>query len=234
MTSTDSSGHQTHVPSATAASAAPATAPAAAPAGPPAAPAAWYVVYTKPRQERVALEQLVHQDFEVYLPLFRMLRKPGRQTTASSATSMSAATAANREPSGGVPGSAGAAAGIAVVHEPMFPRYLFLRPTRATQSLSVVRSTVGVSRLVMFGQQPATLADEAIRSIHRAESLRETASLDRISPYQPGMAVRLLDPALGGLQALVQSVSKDRVTLLLEILGRPQSVQVEFGRIAPL
>src|SRR6185312_16961805 len=143
MTSTDSSGHQTHVPSATAASAAPATAPAAAPAGPPAAPAAWYVVYTKPRQERVALEQLEHQDFEVYLPLFRVLRKPGRQATANSATSMSAATAANREPSGGAPGSAEAVAGIAIVHEPMFPRYLFLRPTRATQSLSVVRSTVG-------------------------------------------------------------------------------------------
>jgi transcriptional antiterminator RfaH len=86
----------------------------------------------------------------------------------------------------------------------------------------------------MFGQQPATLADEAVRTIRQAESLRETASLDRISPYEPGMAVRLLDPALAGLQALVQSVSKDRVTLLLEILGRPQSVQVEFGQIAPL
>jgi transcription antitermination factor NusG len=48
------------------------------------------------------------------------------------------------------------------------------------------------------------------------------------------MAVRLQDPALGGIQALVQSVSADRVTLLLEILGRPQTVQVEFGRIAPL
>lgn len=201
MTSTDTSGHQTHVPSATATSAAPAAPSAAAPA--------WYVAYTKPRQERAALEQLQRQDFEVYLPLFRIFRKPGRQAAAE-------------------------AAGIAVVHEPMFPRYLFLRPTRATQSLSVVRSTVGISRLVMFGQQPATLADEAIRSIRQAESLRETAPLDRISPYQAGMAVRLLDPALGGVQALVQSVSKDRVTLLLEILGRPQSVQVEFGRIAPL
>lgn len=226
MTSTDSSGHQTHVPSATAPSAAPAPASSAA--------AAWYVVYTKPRQERVALEQLEHQDFEVYLPLFRMFRKPGRQAMTDTAASVSAAAVTSSEPSAGAARSAGEAAGIAVVHEPMFPRYLFLRPTRVTQSLSVVRSTVGVSRLVMFGQQPATLADEAIRSIRRAESLREEASLDRISPYQPGMAVRLLDPAMGGLQALVQSVSKDRVTLLLEILGRPQSVQVEFGRIAPL
>lgn len=194
MTSTDPPGHQTHVP--------PAAVSAAASA------AAWYVAHTKPRQEQVALEQLQRQDFEVYLPLFRVFRKPGRRSSNS--------------------------ADVAVVHEPMFPRYLFLRPTRATQSLAVVRSTVGVSRLVMFGQQPAMLADGAIRTIRQAESLRESASLDRISPYEPGMAVRLLDPALAGLQALVQSVSKDRVTLLLEILGRPQSVQVEFGRIAPL
>jgi transcriptional antiterminator RfaH len=120
------------------------------------------------------------------------------------------------------------------IREPMFPRYLFLRPTRQTQSLAVVRSTVGVSRLVLFGQQPATLADGAVQVIRQAESLRERAELAEVSAYKPGMPVRLLDPALSGLQALVQSVSKDRVTLLLEILGRPQSVQVEFGRIAPL
>lgn len=47
------------------------------------------------------------------------------------------------------------------------------------------------------------------------------------------MTVRLLDPVFAGLQALVRSVSRDRVTLLLDILGRPQQVQVEFARIAP-
>lgn len=171
-------------------------------------PSAWYVAHTKPRQERTAAEQLRRQDFEVYLPLFKVFREPGRRRC----TSDPAPTA----------------------HEPMFPRYLFLRPTRTTQSLSVVRSTVGVSRLVMFGHQPATLADDAVQAIRRAEELRETASPADLSPYRPGMAVRLRDPVLGGVQALVQSVSADRVTLLLEILGRPQTVQVEFGRIAPL
>jgi transcriptional antiterminator RfaH len=187
--------------------------------------AAWYVAHTKPRLEHVALEQLQRQDFEVYLPMFRVFKKPARRPTP----------VRGRASGGGLEGGAGVPPqAMRVVHEPMFPRYLFLRPTRATQSLSVVRSTLGVSRLVMFGQQPATLADAAIAAIRQAEGLRETAGLDQISPYQPGMAVRLLDPAFSGLQALVQAVSKDRVTLLLEILGRPQSVQVEFARIAPL
>lgn len=191
--------------------------------------AAWYVAHTKPRQERTAAEQLRRQDFEVYLPLFKVFREPGRRRRAS------ATTRAVSGPATGAGVQPGAHADPALIaHEPMFPRYLFLRPTRATQSLSVVRSTVGVSRLVMFGHQPATLADDAVQAIRRAEGLRETATLADIGPYRPGMAVRLLDPALAGVQALVQAVSADRVTLLLDILGRPQTVQVEFGRIAPL
>jgi transcriptional antiterminator RfaH len=184
-------------------------------------PVVWYVAHTKPRQERTAAEQLLRQDFEVYLPLFKVFREPGRRRASAATQSMPSDLAATADPA-------------LIAHEPMFPRYLFLRPSRATQSLSVVRSTVGVSRLVMFGHQPATLADGAVQAIRRAEGLRETADLADIGPYRPGMAVRLRDPALAGVQALVQAVSADRVTLLLDILGRPQTVQVEFGRIAPL
>lgn len=161
---------------------------------------AWYVAHTKPRQESTARDQLLRQDFQVYLPLFKVFKKPR-------------------------------GAGPLTTHEPMFPRYLFLRPTRPTQSLSVVRSTVGVSRLVMFGHQPAQLADAAVQAIRQAETLREAAALDRISPFQAGMSVQIQDSPLAGIQALVQAVSKDRVTLLLDILGRPQTVQVEFGQV---
>ena len=36
---------------------------------------AWYAVYTKPRQEHIALENLERQSFEAYLPLMRARRK---------------------------------------------------------------------------------------------------------------------------------------------------------------
>ncbi|MER1940079.1 transcriptional activator RfaH [Castellaniella sp. FW104-16D08] len=162
----------------------------------------WYVAHTKPRQESTACQQLLRQDFEVYLPLFKVFKKRRGDALTT--------------------------------HEPMFPRYLFLRPTRATQSLSVVRSTVGISRLVMFGTQPATLADTAVQAIRQAEALRETANDGQVSPFKPGMPVQIQDSPLAGLQALVQAVSKDRVTLLLTILGRPQTVQVGLGQIMPL
>ena len=44
---------------------------------------------------------------------------------------------------------------LANITEPMFSRYLFLRPTPGMQDLSVVRSTLGVSQLVRFGQVAA-------------------------------------------------------------------------------
>ncbi|MDN5843369.1 MAG: transcriptional activator RfaH [Alcaligenaceae bacterium] len=169
----------------------------------------WYVAHTKPRQEAVALDNLLRQGFEAYLPMFKIFKKPRRGTAANGESDLTGT-------------------------EPMFPRYLFLRPSRPTQSLSSVRSTIGVSRLVMFGNQPATIRQALIDDIHEAEDLRGQADLSGISPYQPGTAVRLQDPAFSGVQALVQSVSADRVTLLLEILGRPQTVRVDFTQIAPL
>lgn len=169
----------------------------------------WYVAHTKPRQEALALDNLQRQGFEAYLPMFKVFRKPRRGAAAGDVANLTAA-------------------------EPMFPRYLFLRPTRPTQSLSSVRSTIGVSRLVMFGNQPAVIRQALLDEIREAERLRSEADLSRISPYQPGATVRLQDPAFSGLEALVQSVSADRVTLLLEILGRPQTVSVDFTRIAPL
>ena len=178
----------------------------------------WFVVHTKPRQETLAREHLLRQDFEVYLPMFKVFKTPSRRARARPDVA-----------------SAGAPTPPALTtHEPMFPRYLFLRPSRPTQSLSTVRSTQGVSRLVLFGTQPASIAQSLVEGIREAEAARERADLAQISPYQPGMPVRLRDPALGGLQALVQAVSRDRVTLLLEILGRPQLVSVDFERIAPL
>jgi transcriptional antiterminator RfaH len=176
--------------------------------------------HTKPRQESLARDQLLRQDFEVYLPLFKVFRKPRAAARRTPAMVESTARAS--------------AAAPLTAHEPMFPRYLFLRPTRPTQSLSVVRSTIGVSRLVMFGPQPATLADAVVQAIRAAETAREAAALDQISPFEAGMVVQIQDSPLAGIPALVQAVSRDRVTLLLNILGRPQTVQVQYGQIAPL
>ena len=36
---------------------------------------------------------------------------------------------------------------------PMFPRYLFVRPSGQDQSISSIRSTIGIQQLVRFGTE---------------------------------------------------------------------------------
>ncbi len=189
----------------------------------------WYVVQTKPRQEQIATEQLQNQDFEVYLPMCKVYRRSKRK----SAQHVDVAAIARQKTELSPKQIQLLSQEQAITNiEPMFPRYLFLRPTRATQSIAVIRSTVGVSKLVTFGTQPALLSNPAVELIHQAEEQSIKANLDEVVPFKPGMQVQLQDPAFANITALVQSVSKDRVTILLEILGRPQSLQVDFASVS--
>lgn len=119
------------------------------------------------------------------------------------------------------------------VFEPMFPRYLFFRPTSSGQSLSTVRSTRGVTTLVRFGFEPAVVADVLVERIRQLEQERNVATLQQTSDVRAGQKVRLKHTALGDVEGLVQSVSSKRVAVLLEILGRPAVVQVEYFQVEP-
>jgi transcriptional antiterminator RfaH len=123
--------------------------------------------------------------------------------------------------------------GPVAVFEPMFPRYLFFRPTSSGQSLSSVRSTRGVTTLVRFGFEPALVVDALVDRIRQLEHERNEATLQQTSDVRAGQRVRLRHTALGDVEGLVQSVSSKRVAVLLEILGRPAVVQVEYFQVEP-
>lgn len=165
----------------------------------------WYVAYTKPRQERIALENLERQGFQAYLPMFKMFRKPRRGRPAQQDGFLA--------------------------YEPMFPRYVFFRPDSPRQSLGTLRSTRGVASVVGFGAGFACVPPELLQSVRAAEQARNQADIGQISPFQPGCRVRLSDPALGGLEGLVQETSSKRVVVLLEILGRQKTLKVDHTQI---
>lgn len=171
----------------------------------------WHVAYTKPRQEKVALDNLERQGFEAYLPLFKICKKPRQGATQKAPASSSP-----------------------FAYEPMFPRYVFFRPCSATQSMGTLGSTRGVSSVVMSGSTFAVVPIALLQSIRDAEQLRNQAGMEQVSPYQPGSRVRLRDPALAGLEGLVQEVSANRVILLLHILGRQKTLKVRNEQIEPL
>jgi len=122
-------------------------------------------------------------------------------------------------------------AGSVSVFEPMFPRYIFFRPSRAGQSIGTVKSTKGVNNLVRFGFEPAVLPDSMLELIRQLELSRNEVSLLDASPFSAGQSVRLKHNALNNLQGLVQSVGRKRIAVLLEIMGRPTVVQVEHHQL---
>jgi transcriptional antiterminator RfaH len=123
------------------------------------------------------------------------------------------------------------AEGLQPVFAAMFPRYVFLRAANERQSLSTVGSTRGVCGLVRFGVEPAQVSPEVMQEIRTFEFLRTQAGLEVISPIQPGARVRMRRGGLKGLEGLVVSVAKQRVTFLLELLGRQKQVSVEHAEL---
>jgi transcriptional antiterminator RfaH len=160
-----------------------------------AAPAlAWYVAHTKPRQERVAYENLLRQSYRVYLPLLKVLKWLRRQQE--------------------------------IRFEPLFPRYLFFQPASAGHSIAPVRSTHGVAGIVRFGAFPAELGAETVQGIRFHEHRQHTADLAELSPVQPGKEVVVINGPLAGLEGLVTQVSRERVTVLMRLLGEETKVRL--------
>lgn len=159
----------------------------------------WFLVYTRPALESMALQNLQQQGFEAYLPLYKRLKKSD--------------------------------AGMAAVFEPMFPRYVFFRPSHASQSIAPARSTRGVARLVSFGYEPATMSPDVLCAIRQLEQARSAADAAELSSLRPGQVVRFCNPAFQGLQGLVKAVSSRRVEVLLELMGRQQLISVEHHQL---
>ena len=122
-------------------------------------------------------------------------------------------------------------AGALCIFEVMFPRYVFFQPTDERLSISVARSTRGVSFVLSFGATPALLKHAELLTLRKLEEQQNQCDLADINPFKPTAKVRLLDKSLNGLEGLVQSVSGKRVWVLLELLGRQNLVSVDHSQL---
>ncbi len=111
--------------------------------------------------------------------------------------------------------------------EPLFPRYLFFQPSSEQQSLSPVRSTIGVSSIVRFGMELATLSQERCDRIMAFAQAQQEGGLEALLGVQgikPGQQVLVKSGPFAGLEGLVSSVAKDRVLVLMSLLGKEQTL----------
>ena len=121
------------------------------------------------------------------------------------------------------------------VTEPMFPRYVFFRPSRASQDVGKVRYTRGVTTLVRFGFELAHLSAEVLADIQALETQNKTATVDQLSPVAAGARVRIVAgvmSGLAGIEGLVSRVAGKRVSVLLELMGRTVELNLKHGDLA--
>ena len=112
----------------------------------------WYLIYTKPRQEKTALQNLDQQGYQCYLPL--LPKEKLRQ----------GAVALSEEPL-----------------FPRY-LFINLAQDFMAKSWSPIRSTKGVSRMVRFGAEPAKIDDALVDLLkaHEASVLGEPERLYKV------------------------------------------------------
>jgi len=115
--------------------------------------------------------------------------------------------------------------------EAMFPRYIFFQPGSHAHSIAPVRSTSGVSAIVRFGQEPAVIRAETLRGIREFEARQNAARVEDISPFQCDERVRVVDGPLAGLEGLITEVSRDRVVVLMQLLGQDTRVNMSHHQL---
>jgi len=116
---------------------------------------------------------------------------------------------------------------------PMFPRYLFIRLSSETDNWSPIRSTLGVVSIVRFGRAAARVPDALIGALRSHEDEQGIQILP-VEEYRPGSRVRITQGGFAGYEGIFQAASgRDRVTVLLEVLGRSARTTVDADSIEP-
>ena len=117
----------------------------------------------------------------------------------------------------------------AIVAEPMFPRYLFIRldTSGSGQSWSPIRSTLGVNQLVRFGGQPAKVDGQLIDLIRSREQGTHAQPL-----FTAGDNVTVADGPFAGLEAIYQNTdAESRSMILLNILSKPVAMRIDTASL---
>ena len=118
------------------------------------------------------------------------------------------------------------------VSAPLFPRYLFVAIEPDTTPWWAIRSTVGVSNLICFGNRPAIVPNEIIAEIEARQDEKGLVKTHEGCGFKPGDRVRIIKGTLGDLEGLFESPNdKERVTVLLNLLGREVKVRVPLETV---
>ena len=118
------------------------------------------------------------------------------------------------------------------VSVPLFPRYLFVAIEPDTTPWWAIRSTVGVSSLICFGDVPAVVPAHIITEIKARQDEKGLVKIHAGCDFKRGDRVRIVDGPLNDHEGLFESpTDEERVTILLNLMGREVKVRVPLETV---
>lgn len=118
------------------------------------------------------------------------------------------------------------------VVRPFFPRYLFVNLNLASMGWRSIRSTIGVSDIVCFGEQPAPLPAGVIETLQRQQDADGLIQIARQNFLKPGDSVVVLSGPFAHQLGLCDAFSdNERVAILLDLLGRKVRVILDVEAV---
>ena len=112
--------------------------------------------------------------------------------------------------------------------EPLFPGYIFIYSE--IENYSKIKFTKGISKVIRFGNNIATLEDDEIYELKKIES--ESFSKPIIQKICVGQEATISEGPLKGTFVTIASLpNKDRVNIFLHILGNKRRVTAFLDEI---
>jgi len=112
-------------------------------------------------------------------------------------------------------------------HIVLFPGYLFIYLDNKKENWSPIRSTKGVVNFVRFGLNFAQVPDTIIKFL-KANELINKEKLNNLNRFKSGDKIQITDGVFKNCVAIFKSSkSKERVLLLMNILGQQQSITIK-------
>src|SRR3546814_7167372 len=158
-----------------------------------------------------------------------MLPRPRPRAKSAPASTLSARAS---EPICRATGANAATRARDVVKAPLFPGYIFIELDLEQSPWRSINGTFGVTRLVCHADTPAAVPPGIV------EEIQARAGADGLVELPPaclreGQALRIVSGALADCRGLFERMAdRDRVILLLDLLGRKVRVEAPLSAVA--
>jgi transcriptional antiterminator RfaH len=110
---------------------------------------------------------------------------------------------------------------VDTVAAPLYPGYVFVTIDCEVQRWRSIQSTIGVSRLVCHGDEPAAVPDGIIEELKRRQGENGLISFELQPRFKAGDTVRVVEGAFSDCLGLYEGINdRERAAILLDLLGR--------------